>query len=108
MNIYLILLFVALLVVFVVDLSGFRDTLLDVASKVAGRRIRQLPPFTCSLCATWWATLITALCLGRLTLPVAAYCGALAFLSDTLAQTAIFIRECLKALIRWACDKLQL
>lgn len=107
-SIYLELLFVAAVVIFVVELSGFRETLLDVASRVAGRRIREIRPLTCSLCMTWWVTLLVALCTGRLTLPVAAYCGALAYASGTLSQIIIFIDEALKALIRLLADWLKL
>ena len=108
MSIYLQLLFVALAVIFIVDLSGFRETILEVASRVAGKRIRELRPFTCSLCMTFWTTLVFAIATGYISLPVAAYCCLLSFASDTIAQAAIFIRECLKALLRWAADKLKL
>lgn len=106
--IYLTLLYVALIVVFVVDLSGFSRTILDVASRIKRRRIVSLRPFTCSLCMTWWVTLVTALCLGELTLPVAAYCAALAFASATIADAIIFINEALKKFLNVLCRLLKI
>ena len=132
MNIYLALLYVALLVVYVVDLSGFTgswrralkralglhtlrrlppfdcgqcatwwasQTVLDIASRVKGRRVSSLKPLTCSLCMTWWVTLTVALCLKQLTLPVAAFCAALSFASATIADVIIFINEGLKKIL---------
>ena len=103
MNVYLQLLFVTLIVVYVVDLSGFSQTVLDIASRVKGRRISSLKPLTCSLCMTWWVTLLVALCTKRLTLPVAAYCAALSFASRTLGDVVIFINEALRKTLDVLC-----
>lgn len=103
MNIYLALLYVALLVVYVVDLSGFSQTVLDIASRVKGRRISSLKPLTCSLCMTWWVTLTVALCTKQLTLPVAAYCAALSFASRTIGEVIIFINEALRKTLDALC-----
>lgn len=100
MTIYLDLLLVATLVIFVVDLSGFRETMLEVASHLAGRRVREIRPLTCSLCMTWWTTLLVALCTGSLTLPVASYCAALAYASGTISQLIILTNDGVLALIR--------
>lgn len=99
MNIYIQLLLVAFIVIFIVDLSGFTDTLLDIVSKVKGHRVESLRPFTCSLCMTWWCCLIWSLCSGHFTLSVIAFSAALAALSFPLAQVFIFIREGLNRLV---------
>ena len=97
MNIYTDLLCVWAVVVFVVDVSGFRETLLGWASRFTGRYglppVRSLRPFTCSLCMTWWCCLLWALIRGQLTLPVVAFAGLLAGTSKTLAAVFLFIRE---------------
>lgn len=84
-------------VVFVVDVSGFTDTLLGWASRFTRRYglppVRSLRPFTCSLCMTWWCCLVYALVTRQLTLPVVAFTALLAGLSKTLAALFIFIRE---------------
>lgn len=89
------LLLVAGVVTWVVGCSGFSDTVLAVASRFTARHgyppVRSLPPFTCSLCATWWACLIYALCVGAFSLPVVAWCAALAGFSKTMTKIFIFI-----------------
>lgn len=99
MSIYIQLLLVAFIVIFIVDLSGFTDTLLDIVSKVKGHRVESLRPFTCSLCMTWWCCLIWSLCSGHFTLSVIAFSAALATLSFPLTQVFIFIREGLNRLV---------
>jgi hypothetical protein len=113
MSIYLSLLLLACLVVWVVDCSGFTDTLLGWASKFTARYgygpVRSLRPFTCSLCATWWSGIVYALAVGQFSLPVLVYIAALAGFSKTLAKVFIFITEgadCLlgKLMERWMED----
>lgn len=113
MSIYIQLLFLTCIVVYVVDLSGWTDTLLRLASRFTARYgygpVRSLRPFTCSLCSTWWAGIAYALITGHLTLPVIAYIAGLSFYSITLHETFIFIREavlkCLRKLsTKWLED----
>ena len=99
MSIYIQLLFVAFIVIFIVDLSGFTSTLLDIVSKVKGQTVDDFRPFTCSLCMTWWSCLLWSICSGHFTLPVIAYCAGLAAFSFPIAQAFIFIREALNKII---------
>lgn len=108
MNIYIELLLVAVTVIFIVDISGFSDKVLDVASHIKGRRIDQLRPFTCSLCMTWWVTLIWAIIQGQLSIPIIAYCAALAAFSFPIGQIFIFITEGLNKLIATLSNLLKL
>lgn len=109
MNIYIELLLLAFVITWVVDCSGFSDTLLGWASKFTARYgyppVHDLPPFTCSLCATWWGCLLFSLVAGEFSLPVLAYCAALAGLSKTLAKFFIFITETLDMLLGKLMDK---
>lgn len=104
MSIYIDLLLLAAIVVYIVDLSGFKDTLLNAASRFTAKhnlpRVKSLRPFTCALCSVWWATLIYAACTGDLSLPIITYCAALSFFSNTLSQFLLFIREGTLLLIR--------
>lgn len=108
MTIYLQLFFVACVVVFVVDLSGWSGTVTAVVSRMAGRRVREVRPLTCSLCMTWWTCLGYAVGAGSLSLPVLAWIALLSFVSGTIAQAVIFIREAASALLRLLADKLRL
>lgn len=58
MNEYIDILLLSVIVVFVVDMSGWTATVLDALSRWSGRKVKSLRPFTCSLCSTWWAGVI--------------------------------------------------
>lgn len=100
MSIYLRLFFIALVVVYIVDLSGFTDSWRGAFARWLKKpALHPLPPFDCGQCMVWWVTTIWALCLGRLTLAVLAYCAALSFLSIVLGHLLDTIREAFLALI---------
>lgn len=103
MNIYSDLLLVAVIVVYVVALSGFTQTWLGWLSKFTARYgygpVHQLRPFSCAQCMTWWCCLLWAAIRGELSLPVVAYSAGLAFFSITLENVLIFIREALLWLV---------
>lgn len=103
MSIYVNLFFLAVVVVYIVDLSGFTQSWRGAVARLAGispSRLRPLPPFDCGQCATWWACLVWALCAGELSLPVVAYCAALAFLTGPLGQLALLVRETAYKVVR--------
>lgn len=100
MNIYLQLFLVALITIYIVDISGFTQSWRSlVATKLHISRLRPLPPFDCGKCMTWWVCLIFALCTGQLSLPVIAYSALLSHLSNPIGEALIFIRECLTWLL---------
>lgn len=84
---------VALVTIYIVDLSGFTETLLKVISAYKGRKITELKPFSCSLCMVWWVCLIYAVIVGNLTIPVVALTALLSLLSVPCGQLLILIRE---------------
>ena len=99
MSIYLSLLLLSCVVVYVVDLSGWTQTWLGWLSRFTTRHgyppVKELRPFSCSLCMTWWICLLYAYLRNSFTLPVVAYIAGLSFLSITLRELFIFIRETL-------------
>ena len=100
MGIYIDLLLVALITIYIVDISGFTQSWRSlVATKLNISRLRPLPPFDCGKCMTWWVCLIYALCTGQLSLPVIAYSALLSHLSNPIGEALIFIRECLTWLL---------
>lgn len=98
-NIYADLALVALVVIYIVDLSGWTDTLLAFVSARRHRPVASLRPFTCALCMVWWTGLLYLACAGSFALPQIAFVAALSALSRPIASFAIFIREALQALI---------
>ena len=98
MNPWIDLLLLCLVVIFIVDISGWTDTWLGWLSRWLGHTVKEFKPFTCSLCMTWWTGLIYLLITGRLCITLVAYVALLAWLSFPLSQLLIFIRE---LLLRW-------
>ena len=84
---------VALVTIYIVDLSGFTETWLSFLSHYKGRKITELKPFSCSLCMVWWVCLIYAAIVGNLTIPVVALTALLSLLSVPCGQLLILVRE---------------
>ena len=94
MQIYIDLLLVALITIYIVDISGFTHSWRSaIARWLKVESLRPLPPFDCSLCMTWWVCLIYALCAGQLSLWTIAFSALLSHLSNPLGLGLIFIRE---------------
>lgn len=97
---------VALVTIYIVDLSGFTETLLKVISAYKGRKITELKPFSCSVCMVWWVCLIYAAIVGNLTIPVVALTALLSLLSVPCGQLLILIREAFLKVINKLMDLL--
>lgn len=103
MNIYTHMLLVALVTIYIVDISGFTESWRGlVAAKLHIGKMKPLPPFDCGLCMTWWVCLVYALCVGQFNLWTIAFSALLSHLSNPIGQTLIFIREW----ITWVINKL--
>ena len=87
------LILVALVTIYIVDLSGFTDTWLKFLSAYKGRKITELKPFSCSLCMVWWVCLAFLLMSAKLTLPLVAFSALLSFLSIPMGQILVMLRE---------------
>lgn len=102
MNIYIELLLLATLVVYIVDLSGWTETWLSWLSRFTSRYgrgpVRELRPFSCSLCMVWWCCLAWLLYRHAFTIPLIAYSAGLSFFSNTIQNLCISIREALLTL----------
>lgn len=98
MNPWTDILFLSLVVIYIVDLSGFTDAWLSALSRWLGRTVTQFKPFTCSLCMTWWSGIVYLLVTGRFCLSLLAYVAAFSFLSLPIGEILIFIRE---TLLKW-------
>lgn len=90
---------IALITIYVVDLSGFTDTWLEFLSAYKGKRITELKPFSCSLCMVWWVCLAFLLMSAKSSLPLVAYIALLSFLSAPIGQFLVFLREGLNKVV---------
>lgn len=96
MKIYIDLLLVALITIYIVDISGFTDswrTALARSLKISESAMRPLKPFDCGKCMTWWVCLIYPICTGDISLGTIAFSALLSHLSNPIGELMIFIRE---------------
>ena len=103
---HLELLFLAVIVVFIVDVSGFTDAWLGLVSRFLHAKVTQLRPFSCSLCMVWWSGIVYLLATGTFSLLNLAVVAVLAGLSFPIGQVMIFIREALLAGVSKLMNKL--
>ena len=100
MTIYIELLLVALVTIYVVDISGFTESWRDALARMLKiSALRPLKPFDCGKCMTWWVCLIYALCTGHFSLWTIAFSALLSHLSIPIGGVLIFIREGLNRII---------
>ena len=93
MNTIVDLILLALITIYIVDLTGFTDTWLKALSAYKGRKIGQLKPFSFSLCMVWWGCLAFLLMSAKLSLPMVAFSALLSLLSVPIGQLLMLIRE---------------
>lgn len=94
MNIYIDLILVALVTIYIVDVSGFTESWRDALARLLHvSRLRSLKPFDCGLCMTWWVCLIYPICTGDISLGTIAFAALLSHLSNPIGEAMIFIRE---------------
>ena len=96
---YLNITLLAVVVVFVVDISGIVETLKEGIGKLLKIKVGRLRPFDCSLCMVWWSCLIYALCVGAFSIPMIAYISLLALLSLRIADTLRLISDIIGAIV---------
>lgn len=96
---YLDITLLAVVVVFVVDISGIVETLKEGIGKLLKIKVGRLRPFDCSLCMVWWSCLIYALCVGVFSIPMIAYISLLALLSLRIADTLRLISDIIGAVV---------
>lgn len=99
----------ALITIYIVDLSGFTESWKSGIATLLGVKVeslKSLKPFDCGKCMTWWVCNIGAIVLHNWTLPMVAFIALLSFLSYPMGQMMIFIREALLSLINKLMDKI--
>ena len=100
MSIYLQQFILAVVVVFIVDCSGFTDAWRGALQRALRlRELRPLKPFDCSLCMAWWTTLLYPLAVGQFSLLTLATAAALSLLSRTISAVLLFIVDWLDWLL---------
>lgn len=98
---------VALVTIFIVDLSGFTESWRTFLARLLHvKALKPLPPFDCGLCMTWWTCIIFTICRGTFSIPMLAFIALLSYLSIPLGMLLIFIKEGIISLLNKMMDKL--
>lgn len=87
------IIYITLIVVFIVDFSGFVDTIKNALGKWLKCRVERLKPIDCSLCMTWWCTLMYVAIYEEFSLANIALCALSALLADKVAEALSLVRD---------------
>lgn len=99
---YLEMTALALIAVYIVDISGFTQAWRSALAKWLGispAAMRPLPPFDCSRCAVWWASLIHALASGEISVWTVLWASVLSLLSGGLSGMLCAVSSALDRLV---------
>ena len=104
------LLLITLIIVFIVDISGAIDHLINPLVKhilkiPKSSRI-EIPLISCSLCCTFWTGIIYIICMGEFTLLNLFFVCVCAFLTTHIKDLFILIRDILVIIQNKIYDKL--
>lgn len=83
----------SLLVIYIVDVSGFTDAWLRAFSRWLGHTVREVKPFSCSLCMVWWSGFVYAIVTGHFCIRILAFVALMSYASITISNLLIFLRE---------------
>ena len=92
------LIYIAIILVFIIDYSGVITSIEDFASRTAshaGRKIHiRIPrPFSCSLCSMWWSGLIYIILTGNFSFKSLAIVALISASTIIIADIMDFIRD---------------
>lgn len=103
---YLTLLYIAIILTWIIDVSGIIDSLEKGLSKWLKCKVIIPKPFSCSLCSTWWVSLIYLLFTGNLSLIYVVYITVLCTLTPIITDLFVLLRETLNYIIGKGFDKI--
>lgn len=90
----------AVVTVFIVDLSGFTETWKTALGRWLGVTVGRVKPLDCSLCMTWWACVVYLLCSGHMSMGYLAVAALLSLSTTFLGELMVCLRELLRGLVR--------
>jgi len=94
--IYIYQLIIAIVVCYIVDVSGFTQSWRNLLKrKLQIKELRPLPPFDCGECMVWWTTLLFPIFIGQFSIWTLLASAILSLLSVTIDAFLLFIREIL-------------
>lgn len=109
-NILINILLIACVMVFALDISGFYQ---EITSNISGwltngkiKKPIMIKPFCCSLCMTFWCSIIYIIYSGCFTIPMIAYCCLMAYMTTVISDLLRLFTDILKSCILKISNKL--
>ena len=93
MSVLLNIVFIQIIVCFIIDLSGFIQSVEDGLSKWLKFKCVIPKPFSCALCSGLWCNLIYLLISHHFTLPYIVFVALISFFSKNISGFLLWIRE---------------
>ena len=95
MSVLLNVIFIQIIVCFIIDLSGFIQSMEEGLSKWFRFKCVIPKPFSCSLCSGWWINLIYLIITHHFTLPYVVFVALVSFFSKNISGILRWIQESL-------------
>lgn len=92
---YIDLFEITVIVVIIVDISGFIDSIKEFIGRVLGITNVRLKPFDCSLCLNFWASIVYLIWDGELNLTTVMVSLVLSVMTPTIQDLIYLIRDIL-------------
>ena len=93
--IYLKLFELTVIVVIVVDISGFIDSIKNLVGKVLGINNVKLKPFECSLCMTFWVSMAYLIYANELSITTLMFSLLISVMTPVIQDLIYLIRDIL-------------
>lgn len=98
--IYLNMILIAFVICFIIDYSGFIDEIDKKIGKIIGNKLFKIgKPFSCSLCMTWWISLIYGLLSGGNFFLVMFISAILGIMTNNITRLIYLMRDILGKII---------
>lgn len=98
--IWINLLLITAILVFIIDLSGFTQSIQHLLKKwLKTNKEIVIKPFMCSLCMTFWTGIIYTIAINAFTIPMLAYIALLSFMTPVIRDILKLIQDFIIAII---------
>lgn len=98
--IWINLLLITAILVFIIDLSGFTQSVQRLLKKwLKTNKDIVIKPFMCSLCMTFWTGIVYTIIAHAFTIPILAYIALLSFMTPVIRDILKLIQDFIIAII---------
>lgn len=103
---YFDLLLLAVVIVYIIDVSGVMESIKGALSRWLGAKVSRIRPFDCSLCMIWWAGIIYIIAVGEFSLPTLTWVAFLSAMSTRIHRAIQFLQDATDAFFDFFTSKI--